>query len=177
MVTRVCVFGCPSPHSQFLTLLHGPGCNFGNGRGCPTVVHYWADLQSVRGFRCYDNIAPNAKCQRVLYARSMPGCNTVAPSACRGRGKIHACSDGYLRNEIINQEIGLHSTRTQRVFHLTGKSVLHVFCAPGFSRLIPTMAIYRFFKMATVCYIGFVVGKLGPPKGVLGDFCRCAKFG
>jgi len=29
-------------------------------------VHYWADLQSVHGFRCYDNIAPNAKCQRVL---------------------------------------------------------------------------------------------------------------
>jgi len=32
----------------------------------PLVVHYWADLQSVHGFRCYDNIAPNAKCQRVL---------------------------------------------------------------------------------------------------------------
>jgi len=29
-------------------------------------VHYRADLQSVHGFRCYDNIAPNAKCQRVL---------------------------------------------------------------------------------------------------------------
>jgi len=30
------------------------------------VVHYLVDLQSVHGFRCYDNIAPNAKCQRVL---------------------------------------------------------------------------------------------------------------
>jgi len=29
-------------------------------------VHCWADLQSVYGFRCYDNIAPNAKCQQVL---------------------------------------------------------------------------------------------------------------
>ena len=29
-------------------------------------MHYWADLQSVHGFRCYNNIAPNAKCQRVL---------------------------------------------------------------------------------------------------------------
>jgi len=38
------------------TLLHGPGCNLGNGRGCPLAVHYWADLQSVHGFRCYDNI-------------------------------------------------------------------------------------------------------------------------
>ena len=29
-------------------------------------MHCWADLQSVHGFRCYDDIAPNAKCQRVL---------------------------------------------------------------------------------------------------------------
>ena len=39
---------------------------WGNGRGCPLVVHYWLNLQSVHGFRCNDNIAPNAKCQRVL---------------------------------------------------------------------------------------------------------------
>jgi len=32
----------------------------------PLVVHYWADLQSVNRFRCFDNIVPNAKCQRVL---------------------------------------------------------------------------------------------------------------
>jgi len=55
----VCMSVCP-------TLLHGPRCNLGNGTGCPLGVHYWADLQSVLGFRCYDNIAPNAKCQRVL---------------------------------------------------------------------------------------------------------------
>jgi len=29
-------------------------------------VHSWADLQLVHGFRCYDNIVPNAKCQRML---------------------------------------------------------------------------------------------------------------
>ena len=32
----------------------------------PVVVHYWADLQSVHGFRYYDNIAANMKCQSVL---------------------------------------------------------------------------------------------------------------
>jgi len=37
-----------------------------NGTGCPLVLHYCADFQSVHGFRCYDNTAPNAKCQRVL---------------------------------------------------------------------------------------------------------------
>jgi len=38
------------------TLLHGPGCNLGSGRGCPLVVHCWADLQSVYGLPCYGNI-------------------------------------------------------------------------------------------------------------------------
>jgi len=43
-----------------------PDVTWGNGSGCPLVVHYWADLQSVHGFRCYDNIVLNSKCQRVL---------------------------------------------------------------------------------------------------------------
>jgi len=54
----VCVSVCP-------LLAARTGCNMGNGRGCTLVVHFWADLQLVDGFRCYDNIAPNAKCQRV----------------------------------------------------------------------------------------------------------------
>ena len=29
-------------------------------------MHYWADSQSVHGFRCCDNIAPNAKGKRVF---------------------------------------------------------------------------------------------------------------
>jgi len=57
-----------------------PDVSRGNGRGCPLVVYYWAYLQSVHGFRCYDNIAPNAKCQRVLVltSRSMPGLYSVS---------------------------------------------------------------------------------------------------
>ena len=43
-----------------------PDVTLWNGRGCPLVVNYQADLQSVHGFHCYDNTAPNAKCQRVL---------------------------------------------------------------------------------------------------------------
>jgi len=43
--------------SVCLSLLHSrtTAHNLGNGRGCPLVVQYWADLQSVHGFRCYDN--------------------------------------------------------------------------------------------------------------------------
>ena len=40
----------------FLHYCTDPDVTWGNGRGCPLVVHYWADLQSVHGFRCYDNI-------------------------------------------------------------------------------------------------------------------------
>jgi len=29
---------------------------WGRGRGCPLVVHCWADLQSGHGLRCYGNI-------------------------------------------------------------------------------------------------------------------------
>jgi len=63
---RLCVCVPLYVPCRISTLLHGPGCKFGNGRGCSLVVLCWADLQSVHAFRCYDNIAPNAKCPRVL---------------------------------------------------------------------------------------------------------------
>ena len=52
--TRLCV-GL-SVRSRMPTLLHGTGLTCGNGRGCPLVVHYWADLQWVHGLRYYGNI-------------------------------------------------------------------------------------------------------------------------
>ena len=33
-----------------------PDVTWGSGRGCPLVVHYWADLQSMHGLRYYGNI-------------------------------------------------------------------------------------------------------------------------
>jgi len=54
VVTRVCVSVCLSaaacPH--YCT---DPGVTWGSGRGCPLVVHYWADLQSVHGLHCCGN--------------------------------------------------------------------------------------------------------------------------
>ena len=32
-----------------------PDVTWRSGRGCPLAVHYWADLQSVHGLRCYGN--------------------------------------------------------------------------------------------------------------------------
>jgi len=65
LVTAVCVSVCLSVPRRIptVTLLQ-----------CPIVVHYRANLQSVHSFHCYDNIAPNVKCQRVLACTpSMPG--------------------------------------------------------------------------------------------------------
>ena len=51
----VCLSVCLSVRGCMPTLLYGPDATWGSGRGCPLVVHYWADLQSVHGLRCYGN--------------------------------------------------------------------------------------------------------------------------
>jgi len=61
----VCLSVCPSL-AAFPHYCTDPDVTWGNGRGCPLVVHYWADLQSVHAFRYYDDIAPNVKCQWML---------------------------------------------------------------------------------------------------------------
>jgi len=63
MVTTVCMSVPRRIPTLYCT---DPDVTLGNGIGWPLVVHSWVDLQSVHGFRCYDNIAPIAKCQRVL---------------------------------------------------------------------------------------------------------------
>jgi len=47
----VCLSASACPHN-----CRDPDVTWRSGRGCPLVVHYWADLQSVDRLRCYDNI-------------------------------------------------------------------------------------------------------------------------
>ena len=74
LVTAICVSVCVclSVSHRISTLLRGCGCNLGEWWGCPVVVHYWTDFQSVYGFRCYDNSAER-KMLASACTRSVPG--------------------------------------------------------------------------------------------------------
>jgi len=56
----VCLSAAACPH--YYT---DPDVTWGSGRGCPLVVHYWADLQSVHRLYCYGNtVEMRGKAQR-----------------------------------------------------------------------------------------------------------------
>jgi len=81
----VCLSLCLCVGLSLTTFPHyctDPDVTWGNCRGCPLVVHYWVDLQSVRGFHCYDNMVPKAKCQWVLV---LALCLIVIMAALRSR--------------------------------------------------------------------------------------------
>ena len=56
VTTAVCVCACVCL-TACLQYCTDPDVTWGNSTGWPLVVHYWADLQSVHGFRCYGNIS------------------------------------------------------------------------------------------------------------------------
>ena len=95
----LCVFVTLSVPRRIPTLLHGPSCNLGNSRGCPLVVHNWADLQSVHGLCCYDNITPHAKCQRVLVLAlgPMPGYISAQTLLLRNRRHVRIVKKIHLK--------------------------------------------------------------------------------
>jgi len=61
----VCLSAAVCPH--YCT---DPDVTWGRDRGCPLVVHYWADLQLVHWLHCYGNIMRTlvyAGCARVAH--------------------------------------------------------------------------------------------------------------
>ena len=72
-ITSVCLSVCLSVNRRIPTLLHGPGCKFEEWYWVPSsCALYWSDLQSVHGFRCYDNSAKREMSASAC-TRSMPG--------------------------------------------------------------------------------------------------------
>ena len=64
----VCLSACLQPYAYAIARTTDE--TWGSGRGCPLVVHYWADLQSVHALRCYGNITRTRNVSE--YTRSMP---------------------------------------------------------------------------------------------------------
>ena len=83
----VCLSAAACPH--YCT---DPDVTRGIGRGYPLVVHYWADLQSVHGLRCYGNIT-----------------RTVVTSLPSSLIQPYLCLKGTLNsNQPTNQQPYLH---------------------------------------------------------------------
>jgi len=69
--TRLSVCACVCVCLSLTTFPHyctDPDVTWRNGRGCPLVVNCWADLQSVHGFPCYDNITRTRNVSECLYS-------------------------------------------------------------------------------------------------------------
>jgi len=84
----VCLSAAACPHN-----CTDPDVTWGSGKGCPLVVHYWADLQSVHGLRCYGNTVEIRQAHRTPHAcrprtvrmpakTPLAGDNMDAPAAC-----------------------------------------------------------------------------------------------
>ena len=85
----VCLSAAVRPH--YCT---DPDVTWGHGRGCPLAVHYWADLQSGHGLRCYGNIT------RTLVTSLRPSrdmatyCKRLAGRGLRAAGRRPAGDGG-----------------------------------------------------------------------------------
>jgi len=57
-------------HGRLCVCLSAAAClhfvTWRSGGGCPLVVHYWTDLQSVHGLRCYGNTRNVWQSQAVI---------------------------------------------------------------------------------------------------------------
>ena len=91
----VCLSVCLSAavRPQYCT---DPDVTSGHGRGCPLVVHYWADLQSGHLLRCYGNIT------RTLVTSLRPSRDIVRTAgwagSARAAGRRPAGDEGRPQN-------------------------------------------------------------------------------
>jgi len=120
LVTRVCVSVCPWQLAACPHYCTDPDVTWGNGRKCRLVVHCWADLQSVHGLRCYDNIWRTRNVSEYMH---VVGQRLV--SSCVHRRRSHstrmrlaiACGAGW-RSECTvrgNDDLKKRLIGTQRV--------------------------------------------------------------
>ena len=103
----VCLSAAACPH--YCT---DPNVNWRSGRGCPLVVHYRADLQSVHGLRCYAYLQHNANAKR----QRVHACTRSMPSL------FQLLTKWLTRSNLANDK-----STTQFVFVLLRFSVTHLY--------------------------------------------------
>ena len=68
--TRPCVCVCLSA-AACLHYCTDPDVTWRNGRECPLVVHYWADLQPLHGLHCYGNITRTRNVSEYMHVLAL----------------------------------------------------------------------------------------------------------
>jgi len=93
----VCLSVCLSA-AACLHYCTGPDINWRSSRGCPLVVHCWADLQLVYGWCCYGNVTRTLVTslpQPTIWQHSANAkCVSVCESVCLSAAvRPHYCTD------------------------------------------------------------------------------------
>jgi len=121
---RLCVYlsVCLSVCLSAAACLHyctDPDVTWGSGRGCPLVVHHWADLQSMHGLRCYGNTSnawqspavirqahhtPHPLCHALRMPAKTPlaSANIDAPAGCAVPFRPY-CGDVVMRTRNVSE--------------------------------------------------------------------------
>jgi len=100
----VCVSVCPA--AACLHYSADPDVTWRSGRGCPLVVHCWADLQSVHGLRCYGAVP--ARRLPTSLRRRVTASSRICWSATAERTAPEAeniCPAGFLRGWSVGVEL------------------------------------------------------------------------
>jgi len=101
----VCVSVCLTVRGRMPTCTN-PDVTWGSGRGCPLVVHYLADLQSVHGLRFYGNTRNAWQSPAVIRQAHRTQCHALrmpANTAATQRGAARHC--GILCDTIMSRDL------------------------------------------------------------------------
>ena len=87
--------------------------------GCPLVVHYWADMQSVHGLRCYGNITQTRSVSEYMLVLALCLVLFFLPRyACMHvHSAVYTVCVCLLRNGIASKKLnGLRSLLKKRLY-------------------------------------------------------------
>jgi len=169
----VCLSVCLSAavRPQYCT---DPDVTSGHGRGCPLVVHYWADLQSGHLLRCYGNIT------RTLVTSLRPSRDIVRTAgwagSARAAGRRPPGNRGRTQNRAPHTEAGAAGPPPTGAFStLLRQSGLRTFTGGVLAtkserKMLASTCLYSLYAWLMYCVIGIVNSLLE-----LGGVLKCLR--